>query len=59
VKVAAQRQDPASILTLYRRLLALGHDRPALSVGADAPVQGGGDVLAYRRPATTGAGWWP
>ena len=48
--VAAEREDPASMLTLVRRLLALRRSSPALSVGAytdvpsDAP-----DVLSFMR----------
>ena len=42
------------MLTLYRRLLALRHDSPALSAGAYAPVQADGDVLAYRRNGDDG-----
>jgi alpha-glucosidase len=49
VSVAAQRDDPGSMLALHRRLLALRHDSPALSAGAYEPVQADGDVLAYLR----------
>jgi alpha-glucosidase len=56
VNVAAQREDPGSVLTLHRRLLALRHDSPALSGGAYEPVQADGDVLAYLR--TGGDGRW-
>jgi alpha-glucosidase len=49
VNVAAQRQDPASMLTLYRRLIALRRATPALAVGAYAPVEAHGAVLAYLR----------
>ena len=51
VNVARQRDDPASMLTLYRRLLALRREWPALSVGAYEPVEAAGDVLAYVRHA--------
>jgi alpha-glucosidase len=47
--VDAQRDDPDSILTLHRRLLALRRAEPALAVGAWAPVDATGSVLAYLR----------
>jgi alpha-glucosidase len=53
VNVLRQREDPRSILTLYRRLLALRRARPALAVGAYEPVETTGDVLAYSRRAGT------
>lgn len=37
------------LLDLYRRLLALRRERPALSIGDWAAVQGSEDVLAYER----------
>lgn len=49
VNVAAQRVDPASMLTLHRALLDLRRREPALSVGDWAPVEADGDVLAYLR----------
>jgi alpha-glucosidase len=54
VNVAAQRDDPGSMLVLQRRLLALRHDSPALSAGAYEPVQADGDVLAYLRTGDDG-----
>jgi alpha-glucosidase len=54
VNVAGQRDDPGSILALHRRLLALRHHSPALSVGAYQPVQADGDVLAYLRTGDDG-----
>ena len=54
VNVAAQRNDPSSMLTLHRRLLALRHDSPALSGGGYEPVQADGDVLAYLRTGDDG-----
>ncbi len=51
VNVDRQRDDPASMLTLYRRLIALRRARPALSVGSYEPVNATGDVLAYARDA--------
>jgi glycosidase len=47
--VAAQREDPASTLTLYRRLLALRRARRALTSGAYTPHPADGDALAYTR----------
>jgi alpha-glucosidase len=54
VNVAAQRDDPGSMLALHRRLLALRRASPALSVGTYEPVQAGGDVLAYLRTGDDG-----
>jgi alpha-glucosidase len=47
--VAAQRDDPGSMLTLHRRLLTLRRQSPALVTGGYDPVEADGDVLAYRR----------
>jgi alpha-glucosidase len=47
--VEALRQDPTSILVLYRRLIELRRRHPALSVGHYRPVEPQGDVLAYER----------
>ncbi|HEY2136576.1 MAG TPA: alpha-amylase family glycosyl hydrolase [Xanthobacteraceae bacterium] len=44
-----QRQDPASIFNLYRRLLALRRAQPALVAGAYRPVAAQGDLLLYTR----------
>ncbi|MCP6600277.1 alpha,alpha-phosphotrehalase, partial [Klebsiella pneumoniae] len=45
--VEAQRSDPASMLTLHRRLLALRRDHAALSVGGYRDVSPGiADVFA-------------
>ncbi len=49
VNVETERDDPRSMLTLYRRLIAQRRAEPALAVGTYAPVRAGGDVLAYRR----------
>jgi alpha-glucosidase len=49
VNVAAQRDDPLSMLTLHRRLLDLRRRTPALVTGGYAPVRADGDVLAYLR----------
>jgi alpha-glucosidase len=47
--VAAQRDDPRSMLTLHRRLLALRRSEPALAVGPIAPLRTTGDLLAWVR----------
>jgi alpha-glucosidase len=49
--VAALRDDPSSILNLYRRLLAARRRSPALSIGSWSPLPSPQDVLAYRRTA--------
>jgi alpha-glucosidase len=52
LNVAAQRQEPTSMLTLYRRLLMLRRASPALAVGAYTPIAETADeVLAYVRSA--------
>ena len=47
--VARMAQEPHSILTLYRRLLALRRAHPALSGGDITLLDAEGDVLAYER----------
>jgi len=47
--VAAQQDDPASMFSLYRALLALRRSEPALSVGRYLPVAARDGVLAYER----------
>lgn len=47
--VAAQDGDPASMLTLYRRLLALRRAEPALAIGAFELLDAPDGVLAYQR----------
>ncbi|GDY28960.1 alpha-amylase family glycosyl hydrolase [Gandjariella thermophila] len=49
VNVARQDRDPASLLALYRRLIALRRAERALSVGRCTDVAAHGDVLTYRR----------
>jgi alpha-glucosidase len=49
--VERQCQDPTSMLSLYRRLIALRRTEPALSAGTYTPVVAEGDVLAYIREA--------
>jgi len=47
--VARMTVEPQSILTLYRRLLALRRTHPALSIGSFALLDAEGDILAYER----------
>jgi alpha-glucosidase len=49
MNVAVARADPTSMLTLYRRLLALRRATPALAMGAYRPLAAQGDILAYSR----------
>ncbi|GIV96079.1 MAG: alpha-amylase [Herpetosiphonaceae bacterium] len=49
VNVATEREDPTSMLALYRRLIMLRRAEPALSVGSYRPAGVSGDVLAYLR----------
>ena len=49
VNVAALRDQPASILTLYRRLIELRRAEPALTVGEFAALPGSEDVMSYIR----------
>jgi alpha-glucosidase len=47
--VAVQSGDPASMLSLYRDLLALRRDHPALSIGSIGGIAGEDDVLRFVR----------
>jgi alpha-glucosidase len=50
VNVDAQRQDPRSMLALFRRLIELRRDLPALAIGSYRQLDtGDGSVLAYLR----------
>ena len=49
VNVAAQAEAPQSILSLYRRLMALRRAEPALAIGAYVPLHAEGKVIAYLR----------
>ena len=51
LNVAAERDDPTSLLTFYRRLIELRRAEPALSVGDYAAVPAGDDLMAYMRKA--------
>jgi alpha-glucosidase len=52
MNVAVERDDPTSMLTLYRCLLALRHATPVLATGAYVALAAQGDILAYRRTDT-------
>lgn len=53
--VAAQENDPASMLSLYRQLTALRRAEPALNRGGIKLIDTGiEDVLAYRRTVEGG-----
>ena len=54
VNVEAQRSDPASMLLLYSRLIALRRAEPALEIGRFEPVEADGDLLAYVRRSRAG-----
>ena len=47
----AQRADPASILHLYRRMLAARHSSAALTTGDQEVLESPASVLAWRRSA--------
>ncbi|GAA4959016.1 alpha-glucosidase [Nonomuraea thailandensis] len=51
VNVAAQQDDPGSLLRLYRRLIAYRRASPALRGGDYRSVEAGDDVFAYLRSA--------
>ncbi|HYF21985.1 MAG TPA: alpha-amylase family glycosyl hydrolase [Caulobacteraceae bacterium] len=55
VNVAAQADEPGSMLTLYRRLLALRRAEPALHEGDWVPLGVQGEVLLYARQAPDAA----
>ena len=47
--VGSQRDDPASIYNLYRRLIATRRQRSSLSIGYYQPIAAGGDLLLFVR----------
>jgi alpha-glucosidase len=50
VNVASQRDDPASLLSFYRQLLRLRHEKEALHSGEiEFLLEGQGGCLAYKR----------
>ncbi|TCT05538.1 alpha-amylase family glycosyl hydrolase [Aquabacter spiritensis] len=51
VNVAAETREGESLLTLYRRLLALRRGSAALSLGAYVPMAAEGDLFLYGRAA--------
>ena len=54
--VSALSADTGSILTLYRRLIALRRERPALHSGDYVAVQSDGDVMVFGRRDDRGLG---
>jgi alpha-glucosidase len=54
VNVEVQREEPRSILSLYRRLIRLRRGEPALEVGGYQPIEAEGDILAYARRGDPG-----
>jgi alpha-glucosidase len=51
VNVAAQREDPGSLLSFYRRLIRLRRSSPALRAGSYRSLGSPRDVFAYVREA--------
>lgn len=49
VNVAAEREDPVSMLTLYRRLIALRKAEPALVAGAVSLLSVSDDIYVFMR----------
>lgn len=49
VNVAVEDADPASMLNLHRRLIALRRTHPALAIGGVRVLAVSGDVLAFER----------
>lgn len=47
--VAGQREDPVSMLSLYRRLIALRQANPVLTLGSYRPLAADGNLLLYLR----------
>jgi alpha-glucosidase len=47
--IVEQSRDPGSIYRLYRRLVALRRERPALRQGSYRPIAANGDLLLYMR----------
>lgn len=55
VNVASQREDPRSMLTLTREIVALRRAEPALTIGAHRMVLTEGPIVAYRREHESGS----
>ena len=53
VNVEMESKEPDSMLTLYRKLIALRRSEDALSIGAYAPAAMTGDLVAYTRESGT------
>ena len=49
INVEAERDDPASMLTLYNQLIKVRRGESALEVGQFEPMEAGGDLLTYMR----------
>jgi alpha-glucosidase len=49
VNVAAERDDPGSMLSLYRRLVALRRAEPAFEIGSYRGIPAEGDLLVFVR----------
>lgn len=49
VNVAAEQEQPDSLLTLHERLIALRRQEPALCLGRYAPLPADGDLLLFMR----------
>jgi alpha-glucosidase len=49
VNVEVERDDPASMLSLYTQLITVRRGEPALEVGGFEPVEAGGELLSYVR----------
>jgi alpha-glucosidase len=49
LSVAAQRQDPTSMLTLYRKLIRLRREAPVIALGQVDDLRSDNGVLSYRR----------
>jgi alpha-glucosidase len=47
--VEAQMKDPLSLLSLYRKLLALRRNEPAFQIGDYLPIPAEGNLLLYKR----------
>ena len=57
LNVEAERHDPTSYFELYRRLLRLRRETPALQLGDIEVLDGPEPVLSYRRWLGEGPGW--
>jgi alpha-glucosidase len=49
VNVEVERDDPASMLTLYKHLIKIRRSEPALEVGDFEPIETDGEQLTYVR----------